>query len=219
MIPHELLAGEHPYWCDDQTDYARRVQSYAAKPHALLDLIITETALPVVEVQALDWDVIDHAVDAPAIRARMHGVIERVETLMDSAQGPSMLFDSDRAHEWIMHAAKLAVRLMAQAPRALFQNGLLVAHDGFSLSDLHTALAETGDWKNPACLSDFVWGQAHPKARKKMPNRFSRGRLFGFEDFADFCALSTRLGRPVTHIDPRLAACLQTGISECPQAK
>jgi hypothetical protein len=28
------------------------------------------------------------------------------------------------------------------------------------------------------------------KARKKMPNRFSRGSQFGHEDFADFCALS-----------------------------
>ena len=33
-----------------------------------------------------------------------------------------------------------------------------------------------------------------------MPNRFSRGSQFGYEDFADFCALSTRLGRPVTHM-------------------
>jgi len=286
----------------------------------------TETALPVpamlpvVEVRALDWDAIGHAVDAPAIRARMHGVIERMETLLDSAQGPGMLFDSDRsfaadraiqvsaqdagqplwiigdlhgdllaleaslaqiqvhaqseggavpriiflgdffddegfglelllrvfelivlapdrvcvvagnhdealsydgarfastvspsdfadflndslAHEWIVRAGKLAVRLIAQAPRALFfHDGLLVAHGGFPLSDLHTALAETGDWNDPACLSDFVWGRAHPKARKKMPNRFSRGSQFGFEDFSDFCALSTRLGRPVTHM-------------------
>jgi hypothetical protein len=33
-----------------------------------------------------------------------------------------------------------------------------------------------------------------------MPNRFSRGSQFGYLDFADFCALSTRLGRPVTHM-------------------
>jgi hypothetical protein len=50
------------------------------------------------------------------------------------------------------------------------------------------------------CLSDFVWTRAHPKARKKLPNRFSRGSQFGHEDFAAFCSLSAGLGRPVTHM-------------------
>ena len=89
-----------------------------------------------------------------------------------------------------MRAAKVTVRLIARAPRALFfPDGLLVAHGGFPLSDLHSRLAETGDWNDPACLSDFTWARAHPKARRKMPNRFSRGSQFGYEDFADFCAL------------------------------
>lgn len=105
------------------------------------------------------------------------------------------------AHEWIARVGKLAVRLIASAPRALFfDSGLLVAHGGFPLVDLHAQLAETGNWNKPACLSDFVWGRAHPKARRKMPNRFSRGSQFGYEDFADFCSLSARLGRPVTHM-------------------
>jgi len=105
------------------------------------------------------------------------------------------------AHEWIERVGKLAVRLTARAPRALFfPDGLLVAHGGFPLADLHARLAETGDWNDPACLADFVWVRAHPKARRKMPNRFSRGSQFGVEDFAAFCALSTRLGRPVTHM-------------------
>jgi hypothetical protein len=105
------------------------------------------------------------------------------------------------AHEWIERAGKLAVRLTARSPRALFfPDGLLVAHGGFTLTDLHARLAETGDWNDAACLSDFVWGRAHPKARRKMPNRFSRGSQFGYEDFADFSALSARLGRPVTHM-------------------
>ncbi len=42
-------------------------------------------------------------------------------------------------------------------------------------------------------LSDFVWTRAHPKARRKMPNRASRGSQFGREDFDDFCALAARL--------------------------
>jgi len=105
------------------------------------------------------------------------------------------------SHEWIERAGKVAVRLTAHAPRALFfPDGLLVAHGGFPLSDLHAALAETGDWNAPGCLSDFVWTRAHPKARRKLPNRFSRGSQFGYEDFAEFCALSARLGRPVTHL-------------------
>jgi len=104
------------------------------------------------------------------------------------------------AHEWIVRAGKLAVRLTAHAPRALFfPDGLLVAHGGFPLLDLHSTLEKTGDWNDPACLSDFVWARMHPKARRKLPNRFSHGSQFGYEDFADFCALSARLGRAVTH--------------------
>jgi hypothetical protein len=33
-----------------------------------------------------------------------------------------------------------------------------------------------------------------------MPNRTTRGSQFGHEDFADFCALSAELDRPVTHM-------------------
>lgn len=105
------------------------------------------------------------------------------------------------AHEWIGRAGKAAVRLMARAPRALFfPDGLLVAHGGFPLGDSHERLAASMDWNDPQCLSDFVWTRAHPKARRKMPNRMSRGSQFGYEDFAAFCALSTTLGRPVTHM-------------------
>jgi hypothetical protein len=121
-----------------------------------------------------------------------------------SSVSPSDFTDflnANLAHEWIERAGKLAVRLTARSPRALFfPDGLLVAHGGFPLTDLHPRLDEAGDWNDPACLSDFVWGRAHPKARRKMPNRFSRGSQFGYLDFADFCALSARLGRPVTHM-------------------
>jgi hypothetical protein len=121
-----------------------------------------------------------------------------------SSVSPSDFADflnANLAHEWIGRAGKLAVRLTARSPRALFfPDGLLVAHGGFPLTDLHQRLGDTGEWNDPACLSDFVWGRAHPKARRKMPNRFSRGSQFGYLDFADFCALSARLGRPVTHM-------------------
>ena len=279
-----------------------------------------QDTLQIVEVEDLDWQGVRNAVNPSSIRANMRSIVERMEVLLDRADGPGMLFDNDRAvpsdkviqvsamdtasplwivgdlhgdllaleaalaamrgqasqtgeakprivflgdlfddegfglevllrvfelivdapdrvcliagnhdealsydgvrfassvspsdfadflnanlaHEWIERAGKVAVRLIARAPRALFfPDGLLVAHGGFPLVDLHARLAETGDWNDLICLSDFVWTRAHPKARKKLPNRFSRGSQFGYEDFATFCVLSTGLGRPVTHM-------------------
>ena len=113
----------------------------------------------------------------------------------------SDFLNENLAHEWVGRAGKLAVRIVAQAPRALFfPDGLLAVHGGFPLQDLHDHLAETGDWNDPRCLTDFVWARAHPRARKKLPNRSTRGSQFGHEDFAAFCALSVRLGRAVTHM-------------------
>jgi hypothetical protein len=282
--------------------------------------VAVQDTLDVVEVEGLDWQAVRNAVSPSSIRANMRSTVERMEALLDRADGPGMLFDNDRAdpadkviqvsavdaasqlwivgdlhgdllaleaalatmrdpagqasdekprivflgdlfddegfglevllrvfeliadapdrvcliagnhdealsydgvrfassvapsdfvdflnanlaHEWIERAGKLAVRLFARAPRALFfPDGLLLAHGGFPLVDLHPRLAETGDWNDPMCLSDFVWTRAHPKARKKLPNRFSRGSQYGYEDFAAFCSLSGGLGRPVTHM-------------------
>jgi eukaryotic-like serine/threonine-protein kinase len=39
LMLYELLAGEHPYWRDDQAEYAKLVQAYAAKPPALIGLM------------------------------------------------------------------------------------------------------------------------------------------------------------------------------------
>jgi hypothetical protein len=104
-------------------------------------------------------------------------------------------------HEWIERAGKATVRFFATAPRALFfPDGLLVAHGGFPLADLHPLLRETRNWNNPACLADFVWTRAHPTARRKLPNRFGRGSQFGHEDFAAFCNLADELGRSITHM-------------------
>jgi hypothetical protein len=113
----------------------------------------------------------------------------------------SEFLNSDKADEATLRAGKLAIRLFQNAPRALFfPDGLLVAHGGFPLTDLHRRLQETGDWNAPSCLSDFVWARAHPTARKKLPNRFTRGSQFGHEDFAAFCLVAASLGRPVTHM-------------------
>ena len=271
---------------------------------------------PVQDVHDLDWEAIARRAEPASVRARMRPIVEAMETLLDRAEGPGLLFDADRAtpqdrairlaprgaasplwfigdlhgdllaleaalavvaaagperpqlvflgdlfddeghglevllrvfelmtaspadvcviagnhdealsfdgarfassvlpsdfadflnahaaHEWIGRAGKLAVRLFAQAPRALFfPDGLLAAHGGFPLGDLHARLEETRDWNDPACLADFTWTRCHPTARRKLPNRFSRGSQFGHEDFAAFCALAARLGRPVTHM-------------------
>ena len=113
----------------------------------------------------------------------------------------SEFLNANLAHEWITRAGKLAVRLFSAAPRALFlPDGLLVTHGGFPLVDLHADLRASGDWNDPRCLADFTWTRAHPRARKKMPNRTSRGSQFGYADFAAFCELSVELGRPVTHM-------------------
>jgi hypothetical protein len=116
---------------------------------------------------------------------------------------PSDFADTlDATDDEVAHRlGRAAIRLFASRPRALFfPDGLLVAHGGIPLLDLHADLEARGDWNDPRVLSDFVWTRAHPKARRKMPNRASRGSQFGHEDFADFCALATRLGRPITHM-------------------
>lgn len=105
----------------------------------------------------------------------------------------------------------LVIRLSARLPRALFlPDGLLVTHGGFPLTDLHAELHATSAWNDERCLADFTWTRAHPRARKKIPNRVSRGSQFGYEDFAAFCDLAGSLGRPVTrmvrghdHVDER----------------
>lgn len=125
----------------------------------------------------------------------------------------SEFLNENLAHEWMTRSGKVAVRLFADAPRALFfPDGLLVSHGGFPLSDLHDELSREGDWNDPRCLTDFVWSRAHPKSRRKMPNRTTRGSQFGYEDFAAFCDVATRSGRPVTsmvrghdHVDDRWA--------------
>ncbi|HEV2736430.1 MAG TPA: metallophosphoesterase family protein [Longimicrobiaceae bacterium] len=116
-------------------------------------------------------------------------------------------------HPWAGRLGRLVARFFARAPRALFfPDGLLAAHAGVPHTDLHAALAETGDWNDPRVLQDFVWLRAHPRARKRIPNRTTRGSEFGREDFAAFCEVAARAGRPVDrmirghdHVEERFA--------------
>ena len=39
MILHELLAGVHPYWQEDQAEYAKRVRAYTIGPPALVGVM------------------------------------------------------------------------------------------------------------------------------------------------------------------------------------
>lgn len=117
-------------------------------------------------------------------------------------------------HPWATRLGRLIVDFFQRAPRALFlPDGLLVAHGGVPHTDLHPELEATGDWNDPRVLQDFVWLRAHPRARKRLPNRTTRGSEFGRQDFEAFCELATRLGRPVArmvrghdHVEERFAA-------------
>lgn len=105
------------------------------------------------------------------------------------------------------------IQFFARAPRALFfPDGLLVAHGGIPHTDLHEALATSGNWNDPRVLQDFVWLRAHPRARKRIPNRTTRGSEFGRDDFTAFCGVAAGLGRPVErmvrghdHVEERFA--------------
>ena len=116
-------------------------------------------------------------------------------------------------HPWAARLGKLIIRFFQRAPRALFfPDGLLVAHGGMPHTDLYAELEQTGNWNDPRVLQDFVWLRAHPRARKRIPNRTTRGSEFGREDFAAFCALASKMGRPVArmirghdHVEERYA--------------
>ena len=115
---------------------------------------------------------------------------------------------------WTTRLGKLIVEFFERAPRAIFfPDGLLATHAGMPHTDLHPELEATGDWNDPRNLQDFVWTRAHPRARKRIPNRTTRGCEYGHQDWEAFCELATRLGRPTErmirghdHVEERFAA-------------
>jgi hypothetical protein len=116
-------------------------------------------------------------------------------------------------HPWAARLGRLIEAFFARAPRAIFfPDGLLATHGGVPHTDLHAELEAGGDWNDPRVLQDFVWLRAHPRARRRIPNRTTRGSEFGREDFEAFCDLATRLERPVArlvrghdHVEERFA--------------
>jgi hypothetical protein len=95
--------------------------------------------------------------------------------------------------------ADTAIDFFSKAPRALLlPDGLLVAHGGVPHTDLLATLKTLEDFNRPAALTDFVWTRLHERAKRKIPNRSTRGCSLGIEDFDAFCKhASNVLGRPV----------------------
>jgi hypothetical protein len=110
--------------------------------------------------------------------------------------------------------AEQAIRVFFHAPRAmLLPDGLLVAHGGVPHVDRLPAIGNKDDLSDRDCGEDFVWTRLHESARKKIPNRSTRGCSLGVTDFYAFCdKLSEILSRPVKgmirghdHIEKRFA--------------
>ncbi len=95
---------------------------------------------------------------------------------------------------------KTAQALFRHAPRALLlPGGLLVAHGGVPHVDLLDGIQSAADLADPRMLSDFVWTRLHETARRRTPDRHTRGCSLGYDDFYDFCDhASAVLGRPVS---------------------
>jgi hypothetical protein len=83
LILYELLAGQHPYWCEDQGEYAARARTYAAKPPALLGVM--PAPADNAEVSAILYRCLapdpDARPTAPEIRAALSGRAPRSATL------------------------------------------------------------------------------------------------------------------------------------------
>ena len=259
MLPSQALNGASEVLHPAVDAASLRLDTGSPPSDAAPAAPMAQNTLQIVEVEDLDWQAVRNAVNPSSIRANMRSIVERMEALLDRADGPGMLFDNDRAdpadkviqvsamdtasplwivgdlhgdllaleaalaamrdqasqtgeakprivflgdlfddegfglevllrvfelivdapdrvcliagnhdealsydgvrfassvspsdfadflnanlaHEWIERAGKLAVRLFARAPRALFfPDGLLVAHGGFPLVDLHRA--------------------------------------------------------------------------------
>jgi hypothetical protein len=84
--------------------------------------------------------------------------------------------------------AIIAIGFFREAPRAmLLPDGLLVAHGGVPHVDRHSTFTEMADLEKPSALEDFVWTRLHGTAKKRIPNRSTRGCSLGIEDFNSFC--------------------------------
>ena len=58
---------------------------------------MAQPRLQIVEVKDLNWQAVCNAAIPSSIRSNMRSTVEQMETLLDKADGPGMLFDKDRA--------------------------------------------------------------------------------------------------------------------------
>ncbi|NLX96723.1 MAG: hypothetical protein GXY83_11150 [Rhodopirellula sp.] len=99
-----------------------------------------------------------------------------------------------RDHPLAQKIGRLTIDLFRLTPRALFfQDGLLAAHGGVPLRDLWESWQTADSLNDPKCLQDFVWTRPHPRAKKRIPNRATKGAGLGYEDFEEFCERAGKL--------------------------
>lgn len=90
-----------------------------------------------------------------------------------------------------------AIELFGRLPRmALIDGSVLIAHGGVPHADV--VIADRSDLNSPQALSDFVWNRLHETARRKIPNRESRGSQQGIWDIEQFLERLTPIasGKP-----------------------
>lgn len=89
---------------------------------------------------------------------------------------------------------KVTIKFFERMPRAIFlPDGLLLAHAGVPLTDVHEDIVTLESLNSDQCLADFVWTRAHERAPKRRPNRTTKGASFGRKDFEAFCDIAGRV--------------------------
>ena len=91
LILYELLAGVHPYWQEDQAEYAKRVRRYDLKPPALLGMMpppADNAEVSAILYRCLNPDAAARPT-APEIRAALSGRAPKTVALPASARTPA----------------------------------------------------------------------------------------------------------------------------------
>ena len=91
LILYELLAGVHPYWHEDQAEYAKRVRAHAVKPPALLGVMpapADNAAVSAILHRSLSPDPAARPA-APEIRAALSGRAPKTVTVPAPAGAPA----------------------------------------------------------------------------------------------------------------------------------
>jgi len=87
LMLYELLAGYHPYWSDDQAEYARRVQGHTAKPPVLAGPLPAPAVNE--EVSAILYRCLSPEPAARPTAMELRAVLSGRNTLSASSKAPS----------------------------------------------------------------------------------------------------------------------------------